>query len=80
MKTTISIPDSLFIKAEKLAERLGVSRSVLYQRAMRSYIEKYTADEITESLNALYGDPQVESMLDPEIMHFQNMTLAATDW
>ncbi len=80
MKTTISIPDSLFIKAEKLAERLGVSRSVLYQRAMRSYIEKYTADEITESLNAVYGNAQGESLLDPEIKHFQNMTLAATDW
>ena len=80
MKITISIPDALFNKAKKLAERLGVSRSVLYQRAVRSYIEKYFADEITESLNALYGDPQVESMLNPEIKHFQNMTLAATDW
>ena len=80
MKIAISIPDSLFTEVEKLAERLGVSRSVLYQRAVHSYIEKYAADEITESLNALYGNAMKESTLDPDIKHFQNMTLSATDW
>jgi predicted transcriptional regulator len=34
MTTAISIPDDLFEKAEEVAERLKVSRSQLYARAI----------------------------------------------
>jgi metal-responsive CopG/Arc/MetJ family transcriptional regulator len=39
MKTAISIPDLLFDEAEKLAQRLGMSRSELYAKALAAYIE-----------------------------------------
>ena len=34
MKTAISIPDEVFRSAERLAQRLGVSRSELYAKAV----------------------------------------------
>ena len=37
MKTAISLPDELFAAAEKLAERLGVSRSQLYATALAEH-------------------------------------------
>jgi len=40
MKTVISIPDRVYESAEKLADRLGQSRSQLYTKALSSYIEK----------------------------------------
>lgn len=80
MKTAISIPDSLFDAAERLARRLGVSRSELYQRAVHSYIEKHRAEGVTESLNALYETEGVSSRLDPVIENLQCASIAKEDW
>ncbi len=63
MKTAISVPDDVFADAEKLARRLKTSRSQLYSRAVREYVVRHDADQITEALNAVceeeppsYGD------------------------
>ncbi|MCH7695671.1 MAG: hypothetical protein IIB73_05160 [Proteobacteria bacterium] len=55
MKTAISIPDAVFNVAERLAKRLGVSRSELYVRAISSYIEEHKGQKVTELLNEIYG-------------------------
>lgn len=52
MKTAISIPDDVFADAEKLARRLKTSRSQLYSRAVREYVVRHDADQITDALNA----------------------------
>ena len=80
MKTAISIPDSLFSAAEKLAARLGVSRSVLYQRALKSFIEHHRADGVTEALDDLYESEEVSSRLDPVIEHLQGASIAKEEW
>lgn len=80
MKTAISIPDSLFDAAERLAERLGISRSELYQRAVFSFIEKHRAEGVTESLDSLYESEGISSGLDPVIEHLQGASIAKEEW
>ena len=38
MKTSISIPDTLLDAADSLAERMAVSRSEIFRRAVEAYI------------------------------------------
>ena len=80
MKTAISIPDSMFNAAERLAKRLGISRSELYQRAVISYIERHRADGVTESLDALYESEGISGELDPVIEHLQGASIVKEDW
>ena len=63
MKTAISIPDDIFQSAEQLARRLGMSRSELYVQALKSYLQEYHEDGVTDALNTIYGD--VPAHLDP---------------
>ena len=42
MKTAISLPDQLFDEAEDLAAELEISRSELYQRALKEYLERHS--------------------------------------
>jgi len=80
MKITISISDALFNAAEKLANRFGVSRSELYQRAMCLFIEQHRAESITESLDTLYNSDGMSSELDPVIKHLQGLSISIADW
>lgn len=54
MKVAISIPDSVFEAAERLARRLGKSRSQLYSEAVAEFLEEHRAEAVTEKLNAVY--------------------------
>lgn len=51
MKTAISIPDPLFERAERMAKRLGKSRSQLYAEALTEYVARHDPDDITEAMN-----------------------------
>lgn len=63
MKTAISLPDELYHRAERLAQRLGRSRSALYADALRAYLDALDdADEVTSALDALFAaDDDVQS-------------------
>ncbi len=78
MKTAISIPDDLFVQAEQLAARFGVSRSELYATAIREYVAAHHYDRITERLNAIYD--QEPSNLDPALMELQVRSLPPEEW
>jgi len=41
MRTAVSIPDCIFKKAERLARRMGMSRSELYARALHEYLARH---------------------------------------
>lgn len=56
MKTAISLPDDIFDAADQLADRLGLSRSALYVRALREYLAKHRDQRVTERLDAVYGE------------------------
>ena len=63
MKTAILIPDFVFEEAEVLANRLGMSRSELYAKAVRSYLGEHRCEGVTEALNRVYAS--TSSGLDP---------------
>ena len=78
MKTAISIPDPVFEAADKLAQRLGVSRSELYATAVTAYVESHRDDHITARLNEIYSTE--DSSLDPFLQQLQAVSLPAEDW
>lgn len=57
VKTAVSLPDELFQRAERLAQRLGRSRSALYADALSAYLDAAeVGDEVKLALDALYAD------------------------
>lgn len=56
MKTAISIPDSLFKKAEEFAKSNRISRSELYQRALAAFLSDAAYADVTRMLDEVYGD------------------------
>lgn len=55
MKTAVSVPDSVYVEAEEVAEALGIPRSQLYARALEEFVRKHRVDAVTERLDAIYG-------------------------
>jgi metal-responsive CopG/Arc/MetJ family transcriptional regulator len=54
MKTAISLPDTLFDRAEQTAQYMGVSRSRLFANALEEYIARHDGEKITQKLNEVY--------------------------
>ncbi|ABZ95431.1 ChpI protein [Leptospira biflexa serovar Patoc strain 'Patoc 1 (Ames)'] len=54
MKTAVSIPDDLFVSAEKTAKKLGIPRSQLFALALEEFIQNHSNESITDSLNKVY--------------------------
>lgn len=73
MKTAISISDALFIRAEKTARKLGITRSKLYNTALEKYLQTYSEKEITEQLDSVYSVN--DSSIDKKILDMQNRTI-----
>ena len=80
MKTAISIPDDLFRAAEAAAKRLGISRSRLYSKAVKSYLKRHGAKRITEILNEVYSGLDPDSGLDPILAKMQSASIGEEDW
>ena len=80
MKTAISIPDPIFESAEKLAKRLGISRSQLYSDAVNALIEKYRYSGVTEQLDAIYEINPDASRLDETMKEIQARSLGGEEW
>ena len=76
MKTAISIPDPIFASAQRLAKRLGVSRSELYVTALREYLEEHGDDKVMEKLNEVYD--REESRLDSTLRKLQTRSIRRT--
>jgi hypothetical protein len=80
MKTAVSIPDHVFASAERLAARLGVSRSELYAKALAALVEKHREDVVTSQLNEVYSSQGEASSLDPDIAGLQSRSLPREKW
>jgi Ribbon-helix-helix protein, copG family. len=80
MKTAISIPDDEFHAAEKLAARLGISRSELYRNAIAEFLEKHRESGVTEKLNEVYEADDKASSLSEALHAMQGMSLAEERW
>ena len=79
MKTAISIPDELFLAADRAARQLGISRSEFYQRAVSSYLERRREGLVTDALNAVY-ETEGSSGVDPALARMQRSSLPKEDW
>ena len=66
MKTAISIPDSVFLEADSVARKLGMSRSQLYTTAVVEYLSRRNAHQISARLDAVYGVN--DGRLDPALV------------
>ncbi len=78
MKTAISIPDHVFAGAEKLAQRLGMSRSELYANAVSQYLRDHRQAGVTEKLNEIYENES--SALDPVSHALQFASMQKDEW
>jgi metal-responsive CopG/Arc/MetJ family transcriptional regulator len=78
MKTAISIPDEIFRAAERVAKRLGLSRSELYARAVAGYVDEHDDDQVTEALDRLYG--AIDSGLPEDVLDMQISSLPKEKW
>jgi predicted transcriptional regulator len=78
MKTAISIPDPVFRNAEQLARHLKVSRSRLYAAAVVEYVKRHRAADVTDKLNAIYGE--IDSSLDEALAAMQSRSLPRERW
>lgn len=66
VKTAISLPDALYHRAERVAQRLGRSRSALYAEALEAFLDAAEeADEVTAALDELYTDAGAAAGREP---------------
>jgi metal-responsive CopG/Arc/MetJ family transcriptional regulator len=78
MKTAISIPDPVFEAAEEFARRLGMSRSKLYTKAVKKYLEEHKNERVTARLNEIYS--REPSGLDNVVQALQYSSLTKDEW
>ncbi len=78
MKTAVSIPDPIYSSAEKLANRLGKTRSELYAQALSSYVAKHKNDGVIEKLNKVYSSEKAG--VDPLLSGMQSHTIFKEKW
>jgi len=80
MKTAISIPDSIFEEAERLAKIRGWSRSELYSKAVSTYVNRERFLGVREKLDAVYGQDVDDSAVDPLLAKAQARSLPKEKW
>lgn len=81
MKTAISIPTPTFQAAEKYAAQNKLSRSELYSKALKEYLERHEPAGITDQINALCEE--IDTAPDSFLRHLSAGVLAsqpAEDW
>lgn len=77
MKTAISIPDDVFEDAERLARRLGHSRSQLYSRALREFVARHEPELVTAALDAVVASEGTDEVI---VTRAGRRTLLRTEW
>ena len=73
MKTAISIPDKLFLAADKYAKNAGISRSHLYAKAVAKFLEQQLTGQITKQLDDIYSNNSAELSKSLSTMQFSSM-------
>jgi len=80
MKTAISLPDAMFEAADRMAKRLGISRSEFFQRALQQYLGDQRQAGLTEALNEVYAAERHPQQLSPVLQELQLASLPREDW
>jgi metal-responsive CopG/Arc/MetJ family transcriptional regulator len=78
MKTAISLPDSLFSKAEEAAHRLGLTRSKLFSLAIDEFLRRRIEENVTKALDEIYSEEN--SHLDHTVEDMQARSVPEEQW
>ena len=78
MKTAVSIPDDVFEDAERLATRLGTSRSQLYARALAEFVARHDDDRVTALMDQAVREAGVEA--DTFLQSAARQSLQRVEW
>lgn len=78
MKTAISLPDKVYRQADRLARKMGKSRSALYREALAEYVSRHDADAVTEAMNRVIA--RVGGRVDPFVREAGRRLLERTEW
>lgn len=78
METFVSIPDAVFERAARLARRMKKSRSRLFSDALREYVARHSADEVTEAMNK--ACIEVGNSKDSFVSAAARHTLERSEW
>ncbi|MDE0376165.1 MAG: ChpI protein [bacterium] len=73
MKIAVSIPDTVYEAAERLAARRRCSRSSLYAEALERLLAQEDSEEVTARLNAVYSEEP--SKVSDELLEAQGRAL-----
>jgi hypothetical protein len=77
MKTAVSLPNELFAEAERVAKRLGLSRSELYARAIAAYVREHAGAAITEAIDRVLAS--TSEGIDPVLARMQAESVGADE-
>jgi metal-responsive CopG/Arc/MetJ family transcriptional regulator len=78
MKTAVSIPDDIFEGAERLARRTRRSRSRLFSDALREYLARHAADQVTEAMDSVCAE--LGETKDSFVSAAARRTLERSEW
>lgn len=78
MKVAVSIPEDIFAEADRTAKRLGLARSELYARALKRYLQQLRGEEVTATLNTVYGERRAQT--DPVLSTLQLRAIDREEW
>jgi len=78
MRTSVSIPDEVFQKAERLARRTKRSRSRLFSEALKEYLARHEPESVTEAMNRVCA--AVGNAGDAFATVAARRTLERSDW
>jgi hypothetical protein len=77
MKTAVSIPDELLEEIDRLARRMGRSRSEIITAALSEYVAIHAPDEVTDAIDPLsqmFATPTTPSVRRPRIVSSRKPT------
>jgi predicted transcriptional regulator len=78
MKTAVSIPNDVYLKAEELAEQTNRTRSRLYSDALGEYLARHGTDAVTAGMNeALAG---IDEGSDGFLASANRSVLTKSEW
>ncbi|NLX00966.1 MAG: hypothetical protein GXY40_00305 [Syntrophomonadaceae bacterium] len=67
VKTTVGIPDKIYNLAEDMVNKLGISRSQLYSRALEAYVQNYLDREMADMLDQAFSEEPLKEDIDLQI-------------
>jgi metal-responsive CopG/Arc/MetJ family transcriptional regulator len=80
MKTAVSVPNDVFVKAEQLAQAAGRSRSDVYSAALREYVARHDPDEVTQAINRAMDELGDDATPDEFVRSAARKVLKDSEW